>query len=135
VLILLADVNLQGHVDRLVARMQEKPWRDFWDYLDLAYVTFADLGLDPADTDAVVWRRCQEHSALLLTNNRNDDGPVSLETTLRIHNTAQSLPIFTIGNADRILESPTYADQVIERLFQYLLELDNVRGTGRLYLP
>ncbi len=91
--------------------------------------------MDSADSDGVVWHRCQERAALLLTNNRNDDGPDSLEATIRVHNTPHSLPVFTIGDADSILASPEYAEQVIDRLFRYLLELDNIRGTGRPFLP
>lgn len=132
---LVADVNIEGHVTRLVARMQEAEWRDFGDYLELQHRTFADLGLAPSATDAEVWQCCQQYPALLVTNNRNDDGPDSLEATIRLHNSPQSLPVFTIADADRILGGTTYADRVIERLFRYLLELDSVRGTGRLFLP
>jgi hypothetical protein len=59
--LLLADADIQGHVDRLVKRMQGEPWLEFWEYLQIAYVSFADLGLDPADSDAAVWNRCQEN--------------------------------------------------------------------------
>jgi hypothetical protein len=135
VISLVADVNIQGHVNRLVDRMRSDHWRDYWDYLELRYLTFADLGLDAADVDAAVWTRCQERQALLITNNRNDDGPDSLSATIRIRNTPQSWPVFTLGNADAILAGAEYADQVIDRLLRYLLELENVRGTGRLYLP
>jgi hypothetical protein len=33
VISLLADANIQGHIARLVARMQGDYWRDFWDLL------------------------------------------------------------------------------------------------------
>jgi hypothetical protein len=135
VIALLADVNIQGHIGRLVQRMQSDQWRDFWDLLDLRYLTFPDLGLIAADTDAVVWQRCQESQVFLVTNNRNDDGPDSLAATIRTRNTPQHLPVFTIGDADGILAGTEYADKVIDRLFRYLFELDNIRGTGRLYLP
>jgi hypothetical protein len=132
---LLADANIQGHIARLISRMQSAEWRDYWDYLRLRHITFADLGLDPADPDSVVWRCCQERQVLLLTNNRNDDGPESLEATIRAHNTPECLPVFTIGDADRLLSGTDYADQVIDRLLRYLLEFEAIRGTGRLYLP
>lgn len=134
-ILLLADVNIHGHVSRLVQRMQTGDWRDYWEYLELRQVSFADLGLDPTDSDAAVWRRCQEHQVFLLTNNRNDDGPDSLEATIRAHNTAQSLPVFTIGDADQLLVGTDYADRVIDRLIRYLLQIGSIRGTGRLYLP
>jgi hypothetical protein len=135
VLTLLADVNIEGHIRRLVARMQGNLWLEFWELLQLRSVNFRDIGLDPATTDALIWRHCQDHRLLLLTSNRNDDGPDSLEAAIRTHNTPQSLPVFTIADADNILSGTDYADRVIDRLFRYLLELDNVRGTGRLYLP
>lgn len=132
---LLADANIQRHISRLVARMQSETWRDFWEHLQLAVVSFADLELDPSASDEAIWIRCQDRQVFLLTNNRNDDGPTSLESTIRRRNTSESLPVFTIGDADSILTGFEYADRVIDRLFQYLLELDNIRGTGRLYLP
>lgn len=70
-----------------------------------------------------------------MTNNRNDDGPESLEATIRQFSTLASLPVFTIGDADAILDSGEYTERVADRLFRYLLELDNIRGTGRLFLP
>src|SRR5262245_50931148 len=113
VITLLADANIQGHIARLVARMQSAVWREFWDHLRLRCLGFADLGLVESDTDAVVWQRCQEHQVFLLTNNRNDDGPNSLETTIRTRNSPNSLPVFTIGHADGILQSLDYTDRVI----------------------
>jgi hypothetical protein len=135
VITLLADANIKGHVARLVTRMKNESWREFWDYLNLRQVNFEDIGLDPAASDAVIWHKCQEQRILLLTNNRNDDGPESLEATIRAFNTPASLPVFTIGDADSILSSSEYAERVADRLYRYLLELDNVLGTGRLFLP
>jgi hypothetical protein len=34
-----------------------------------------------------------------------------------------------------LLRSRTYADRVVAQLLDYLLDIDRVRGTGRLYLP
>jgi hypothetical protein len=135
VITLLADADIKGHVARLVARMQGESWREFWDYLDLRQVNFEDVGLEPAASDAVVWHKCQEQRIFLLTNNRNEDGPDSLEATIRALSTPQSLPVFTIGDADNILSSSEYAERVADRLFRYLLEVDNILGTGRLFLP
>jgi hypothetical protein len=41
VISLLADANIQGQVEILVARMQADYWRGYWDYLQLRHVTFA----------------------------------------------------------------------------------------------
>ena len=132
---LLPDHHVTGHVAYLAARMQATAWREFWDHFDLRVFQFVDVGLLPEDSDAVVWRRCQVRELVLLTNNRNDDGPESLEATIRTYNTSTSLPVFTFGDADRILQSATYADKVVVSLFDQLLRLDSLRGTGRLYLP
>jgi hypothetical protein len=70
-----------------------------------------------------------------VTANRNADGPDSLEATLRTQNTATSLPVFTIADAKRVLRSREYAERVALRLLDYLLDIDRVRGAGRLYLP
>ena len=133
--ILLADANIEGHIDRLVKRMQAEPWIGFWNFLHMSSVSFADVGLDSADSDAVVWQRCQEKQLFLVTSNRNDDGPDSLQNTIRTQNTARSLPVFTIGDADRTLTDRDYSDQVIWALLEYVFDMDNLLGTGRLFIP
>ena len=59
----------------------------------------------------------------------------SLEATIRTHNAPDSLPIFTIGDADRILQSREYTEEVIESFFDQLLRLDTLRGAGSAFLP
>ena len=132
---LLADVNIEGHVTRLVSQMQGSYWRDFWDHLQLHSSRFQDVGLSTNDTDAVVWQICQQQRLYLLTNNRNDDGPDSLEATIRALNTPTSLPVFTISDAGRIFQSKDYAARVVESLFDHLLRIETLQGIGRLFLP
>lgn len=48
----------------------------------------------------------QAQSMILLTANRSMKGEESLEEVMREENTPESLPVVTIGNADRIL-NPT----------------------------
>ncbi len=71
----------------------------------------------------------------MITGNRNDDGPTSLEATIRNENQPDSLPVITIGDADRVLRDRIYAEKVAERLLDYLMRIDEVRGTGRIYVP
>ena len=52
-----------------------------------------------------------------------------------MNNQADSLPVFTIGNLDRFQDSRAYAERVLEQLYDYLLRINELRGTGRLYLP
>jgi hypothetical protein len=132
---ILTDVNAQGHARVLLHILESEPWREFWAHLGLTMLTFRDLGLNQNATDAVLWHTCQSEQVILLTGNRNADGPDSLETTLRAHNSAESLPVFTVGNLGQLMKSREYAERVVEKLVGYLLDIDKYRGTGRLYLP
>jgi hypothetical protein len=96
---------------------------------------FERLGLARDVSDSLLWNLCQEREIVLVTANRNDDGPDSLEATVRAHNGPASLPVFTIADADRVLREQTYATRVAEKPLDYLFIIDQVRGTGRLYVP
>ena len=50
-------------------------------------------------------------------------------------NTAACLPTFTIGNAKRLMVDKAYARQVAVKLLEYLLDIEQYRGAGRLYVP
>jgi hypothetical protein len=71
----------------------------------------------------------------LLTANRNRKSNDSLEATIRREGKADSLPVFTFSDANRVYESLHYLDEVAESLLDYLLDEANCLGTGRLYLP
>ena len=71
---ILADINIQGHVDVLVQICQGDFWREVWASLDMVLLTFEDLGLSRHDSDALVWRVCQQHETVLITRNRNAAG-------------------------------------------------------------
>jgi len=130
-----ADANCAGHL-ALLLRLFQEGWRhDVWEFLHLAPVSFADLGLPPDASDRAVWEVCQRAQVILLTANRNDDGPESLEATIQQHNTTDSLPVFTFANDQRVLRDRPYAEAVADRLIEVLFDIDRYRGTGRLYLP
>jgi hypothetical protein len=118
-----------------VAAMQREPWTDFWNHLGLVLCTFEEVGLIPTSPDTEIWLRCQEKELVLVTDNRNRDGPDSLESAIQAYNTPTSLPVFTIGKLGRFQTNRTYADRVLRRFIDYLLDIDRVRGAGRLYLP
>jgi hypothetical protein len=132
---ILGDINIQGQVRLLVAALESPSWRELWRSLNLPLLTFRDLGLPADASDALIWQRCQEEQLILITANRNNDGPDSLESTIRAQSRADSLPVFTLADGNRVLHSGEYAGRVAERLLEYLLAIDNYRGTGRLYLP
>jgi hypothetical protein len=116
-------------------RMQSAEWHDFAMAFDVTFQTFREVGLDPASPDDAVWRFCQSNGFYLLTSNRNEDAEDSLEATIRREAGPTSLPVFTLPRADRVYSSPAFLERVVDKLFTYILDADNIRGTGRLYLP
>jgi hypothetical protein len=110
-------------------------WRDFW--IDLGYQieSFESLGIATNTPDVHLWRLCQERDIVLITGNRNKEGTESLEATIEQLGTPESLPVLTIGEPNRIFSSREYAHQAAERLLEYLDGMENLRGTGRLFLP
>jgi hypothetical protein len=72
---------------------------------------------------------------VLITANRNSDGPDSLELTIRRENESTSLPVLTLSDSQRVESDREYAEVTAEALIDYLFRIDDVRGTGRLFLP
>lgn len=73
---ILADVNIQGHVEKLRGHFESEEWQDVWSGLNLAVHTFADVGLQANTVDVQVWQTCQDRQLVLITANRNDDVPI-----------------------------------------------------------
>ena len=131
----MSDNDVRGHVDRLVEICRATPWIEFWNDLEVDVFTFVDLGLAENASDAVVWRTCQEYGVVLITGNRSADDLESLEVTIRNENTPHSLPVLTISDRERLAHDREYAEFVLIRLLETLIDLGNVRGAGRLFLP
>jgi hypothetical protein len=127
----LVDYNLEGQARLLWRAIQAN---DLLDYAPIRFVHFADVSLPNNSDDRAVWRFAQACGMVLLTGNRNMKGGNSLEATLREELTANSLPVLTIGNADRLAERE-YRERCAYQLVETLLELDAFRGTARLYIP
>jgi predicted nuclease of predicted toxin-antitoxin system len=132
---ILADVNIVGYVDLLVAVMQAKPWKFFWDNLKLQYVHFAEVGLAPNSPDSLIWDTCQREELILITNNRNQDAPDSLDAGIKSQNKPESLPVFTIADVAHLRRSRDYVHRVVNQMLDYLMRIEELRGAGRLYLP
>ncbi len=128
---ILADNSNLGHVAILLHRLQSASWREIWSSLNLLQLTFTDLGLAPDAPDSLLWQVCQQQQVILITINRNARGPDSLEATIR----ADCLPVLTLANPDRILHDRDYVERVVQRLLEFLIDIDSYRGAGRLYLP
>jgi hypothetical protein len=132
---ILADNNVIGQVAYLAQLMQARGWEDFWNDLGLTLLHFEDIGLSPTATDVEIWQRCQAEQLILITDNRNDDSPESLNAAIRQFNTPQSLPVFTIADLDKFGASREYEERVVAALYDYLMRIDELRGTGRMFVP
>ncbi|MBI3823569.1 MAG: hypothetical protein HY289_12940 [Planctomycetes bacterium] len=132
---IMADNDIQGQMHILMLILESEAWRDVWIALKLSVRTFADLGLTTGVSDADLWHACQKEGIVLITGNRNEEGPDSLEATIQASNTPMSLPVVTLSDANKVIFSPAYAGQAAERILEYLMDIDNVRGTGRLWAP
>jgi hypothetical protein len=58
-----------------------------------------------------------------------------LEAVIQRENQADSLPVITIADSGRVLSDRLYAERVAERLLDYLMRIDEIRGAGRIYVP
>ena len=132
---LLADHDVEGHLQLLLRRLQSDPWSELWDGLGFRIETFETLGLATNISDATLWQCCQNNDLVLMTANRNEDSPDSLEATIRTRSKIDSLPVITLADPQRIMHDRQYAELVVERLIDYLFEIDNYRGVGRLFVP
>ncbi len=72
---LMADNDSGGQLGALLDVFNSDEWRELWQGLGLAVVTFESLGLARDASDAFVWDPCQRNEVILITGNRNDDGP------------------------------------------------------------
>jgi len=132
---ILSDHDVQGQVSRLMDLCQMPPWVGVWRALECVLCTFEDFDLSANATDATIWQTCQDHNILMITGSRNAEGPESLAMTLRQRNTPDCLPVLALADPDRIQRDHQYAEAVVERLFDILIDPGALRGPGRLYLP
>lgn len=128
---ILVDHNLAGYAVLIAGVLANGGWLEL---ISIRFVTFAEVDLATNSSDRVVWQVAQDNQMILLTANRSMKGVDSLEETIRQENTLTSLPVLTIGNVARLAE-PEYREQCSLRLFDIILNLDNFRGVGRLFIP
>jgi len=132
---LIADHNIAGIVDRVVATMQNEPYRLFWESLGIGYIHFEDIGLVPTTPDSEVWKGCRELNLLLITDNRNHEGTDSLNATIQSRSCPDSIPVATIGSVDRLRTSRAYLELFIDGLYDTVTNINSLLGTGRIFLP
>jgi hypothetical protein len=132
---IMADHNVEGHFVVLLRLWTSEAWAALWESLELEVESFVRLGIPYGTTDRDLWQVCQQREIVLLTANRHDEGPDSLEATIRDLNTPSSLPVLTIADPELVLASRDYAERVAIQVLEYLLNLDHFRGVGRLFVP
>jgi hypothetical protein len=132
---IMADHNVEGHFVVLLRLWTSEAWQSVWESLACEVASCARLGIPYDTSDRDLWQLCQQCEIVLLTANRNDAGPDSLEATIRALNEPTRLPVFTIADPPLIFASWSYAERVAIQVLEYLLELDNFCGVGRLFIP
>ena len=132
---IMADHDIEGQVRALLRLLTSAAWHEVWHGLAMHVESFASLRLPENTSDAAQWQFCQTQQIILITGNRNKAGPDALEAVIERNNTPTSLPVLTIGTPPRVLSSREYAERVAIRLLEVLLDVEQYRGTGRLYLP
>ena len=127
----LIDRNLEGYAIQLLGTLANQGWLELF---SIRFVMFDEVGLAVNSSDRIVWKFAQEHQMILLTANRRMKGTESLEQTIREENTVTSLPVLTISNLNRFSDRQ-YREQCAVRLVDILLDLENYRGVGRVFIP
>lgn len=128
----LIDHNLKGHALVFFGAIASQGWLDI---VPIQFVTFAEIELPIDSNDRIVWQLAQENQMILLTANRSMKGNDSLEQVMREENTSTSLPVITIGNAERLLNDSEYRERCVERLIEIVLDIDDYRGSRRIFIP
>ena len=132
---ILADHDIEGHVRRLVRICSSREWVDIWASLACQVDSFETLGLSQDAADRDVSRLCQEKGIVLVTGNRNAEDETSLELAIRELGAKESLPVITISDPKRFLKDRDYAQAVTAQFLQDLMDVEILRGTGRLFVP
>ena len=106
---IMADHDIEGQMQVLLRLLTSTEWHTLWTELAVCVESFASLGISTNVPDAVLWQLCQTQQIILITGNRNEEGPASLEATIQASNTLSSLPVLTISEPQRILSRRAYA--------------------------
>jgi hypothetical protein len=135
---LLADVNVQGHLPYLLHLLEAMDLSGVFETLELRFITFRDVGLHRRMGDRTLWNYCQREQWVLFTEDRNDDGPDSLNRTLDDSWADGHLPVLALSNKGRFESNRIYADRVAEDVATVLFGIysdGSFRDQPRIYVP
>jgi hypothetical protein len=134
---LLADVNVQGHLEYLRRLMRVDGLLEILTELGLSLVTFSDVGLNPGISDRVLWQHCQEKEWVLFTENRNHEDEDSLNATLQDSWHVGHLPVLTLANKGKFENNRMYAATVAKDIATQLFDAFFVgnRDQPRIFVP
>jgi hypothetical protein len=134
---LLADVNVQGHTLYLRLLLEKSGLWIFLVELQLEVVTFPDLDLAQDLDDRSLWNFCQQQGWVLLTENRNNDGPDSLQATLMDSWQPGHLPVLTLSNKRKFEHSREFASRVANDVGELLFGIvqDEYCDQSRIFVP
>ena len=101
------------------------------------FATFPELGLDPAISDRSLWNYCQDEGWVLFTDDRNDDGPDSLQRTLDDSWRVGHLPVVTPSTKPRIETDRDYRQLVAAHIAELLIDVASgeYRNQPRIFVP
>jgi len=128
----LVDHNLRGHAVLLSGSLLSSGWLD---WVFIRFITFDEMGLPIYSDDQVVWQLAQSNQMILLTANRSRKGENSLEQVMGEEITSTSLPMITIGDADRLLNDSEYRQRCAIRPVEIVLDINTYMGVSRLFIP
>ncbi|MGO8897246.1 MAG: hypothetical protein ACLQU5_02720 [Isosphaeraceae bacterium] len=135
---LLADVNVQGHwlylEERLLPALGVLP---VLAALGLRFVTFNDMGTPRDLNDRALWTLSQAQGWVLFTENRNKDGPDSLQQTLFDSWREGHLPVLTLANKARFEYDRDYAAKVANDVatLRFDIAIGQYRDQRRIWVP
>jgi hypothetical protein len=134
---LVADVNVEGHQERIKKLIERSGVGSVLAELGLRFATLSEIGLSADADDRAIWERCQEDGWVLFTDNRNDEGKNSLQATLASLWKPGRLPVLTLGDKNRFENSPEYRERVAMEVADLLFGIvdEEFCDTDRIFVP
>lgn len=134
---LLADANVAGQQRRIVDLLNRSGLLEILAELGTEFALLSDIGLPHDIDDRTLWERCQREGWVLLTDNRNDDGPTSLQATLVDAWTPGMLPILTLADKQQFDRRAAYRERVAADVADILfgLKYGEYGGRDRIFVP